>query len=166
MLKDDLINIGAIKFGNFILTSGKTSNYYIDIKSAYTNPEILDSIGNEISKFVVSGKIAGMELGAVPIIVSVAIKTKKPFIIIRKDELKHGTKKRYIGNINNGDEIDVIDDVATTGGSIMKTVEIIRNNGGIVKRAVCVVDREEGAYEMLKSNGIELYSIIKASDLR
>ncbi|SMD31662.1 orotate phosphoribosyltransferase [Picrophilus oshimae] len=166
MLKEDLINSGAIKFGDFVLTSGKRSGYYIDIKSAYTDPEILDEIGLEISGMVKSGKIAGMELGSVPILVSVSIKTKRPFVIIRKDDLKHGTRKRYIGSINLNEEIDIIDDVATTGGSIMKAAEIIRNNGGIVKRAICVVDREEGAAEMLKENNIELYSIIKASELR
>ncbi|WP_287960082.1 orotate phosphoribosyltransferase [Acidiplasma sp.] len=165
-IRETLLESGAVKFGDFVLTSGKKSDYYIDIKEASTRPEILNAMADAISLKISAKKIAGMELGAVPILVATALKTKIDYVIIRKTERTHGTNKRWIGEINNGEKIDVIDDVATTGGSILKSVEILRSHGAVVENAICVVDREEGAKEFLKENGINLIPVITVSQLR
>lgn len=165
MIGKKLLDAGAIKFGDFILTSGKRSDYYVDIKDAATEPEMLDEIAAELASKITAGKIAGMELGAVPITVATAVKKKMPYLVLRK-ERKHGTKKLVIGKLDHGEEVEVIEDVVTTGGSVLKAAQLIRENGGIVKRAICVVDREEGGAEMLKENGIELVPVVKISEVR
>ncbi len=165
MLKERLLEAGAIKFGDFVLTSGKKSNYYVDIKDAATDPDTLKEITEELSSRVRARKIAGMELGAVPITVATAVRLKLPYLVLRK-ERSHGTKKLIIGHLQQGEEVELIEDVVTTGGSLLKAANLVRENGGVVKRAIVVVDREEGGKEMLKENGIELESVIKISEVQ
>ena len=165
MLGEDLIKNGSIKFGNFVLTSGKKSDYYVDIKEGATKPELLNEISVELSKKLIAKKIAGMELGAVPLIVATSLRANIPYIIVRKEERGHGTKKRIIGNINENEEVDLIEDVVTTGNSLLKTADILRKHNAVIGRAICVVDRESGGYELLKENGIELESLVKISDV-
>ena len=164
MLKDILLSSNAIKIGDFVLTSGKKSSYYIDIKEAATDPKVLNAISVEISKEITAMKIAGMELGAVPLLVSVALLKSIPYVILRK-ERSHGTKKLTVGKIDTGEIIEMVEDVVTTGNSLLKAANIVRDNGGIVKRAVCVVDRMDGGSELLRENGVELISLLKISDL-
>ncbi|PYB69173.1 orotate phosphoribosyltransferase [Thermoplasma sp. Kam2015] len=164
-LEEDLLRVGAIKFGDFVLTSGKRSTYYVDIKEAATDPSLLKNIASEFSTMIRSKKIAGMELGAVPLVVATALQLSVPYIIVRK-ERSHGTMSLLVGKLEKGEEIDVIEDVVTTGNSVLKAVQTLRENGAIVKRAFCVVDREEGGSELLRENGIELKPIIKISQVR
>jgi orotate phosphoribosyltransferase len=165
MDRERFIKSGMIKFGDFTLTSGKKSGYYIDIKEACTNPETLSEICTELAGKTIYDTVAGMELGAVPLIVGISLKTNKSYIIVRKGERDHGTKNRLIGNIIPGSKIDLIEDVVTTGNSILKTAIILRENGAIVDHAVCVVDRESGGSELLSDNGIKLESIARVSEL-
>ncbi len=169
MLKDSLIECGAIKFGKFVLTSGKESNYYVDIKQASTNPKVLKEIAEEMSKLISSDNvdiIAGMELGAVPLAVALSLETKIPYVIIRKEKPTHGTGKQLVGNFTSSQHALVVEDVATTGGSIVKALIALRDGGLTVKKVLVVVDREEGAEENLKDQKIELISLVKASDLK
>ena len=163
-LSEKLLKSGAIKFGDFVLTSGKHSKYYVDIKDAATDPEILGLISEIFTNSIGSHKIAGVELGAVPLLVATAVRKGVPYLIIRK-ERKHGTGKLTIGEIFNGEEIEIIEDVVTTGGSIMKAVNYLRENGAKVNRAFCVVDREEGGRELLETNGVELTPLIRISEI-
>ncbi len=165
MDRKKFIQSGMIKFGDFTLTSGKKSTYYVDIKEACTNPATLSEICEELEKKSIYGTIAGMELGAVPLIVGISLKTDKPYVIVRKGERNHGTKKQIIGNIIPGSKIDLIEDVVTTGNSLLKTALALRENGAIVDHAVCVVDRESGGEDLLKENGIKLESVVKISEL-
>ncbi|MEM0155715.1 MAG: orotate phosphoribosyltransferase [Thermoplasmataceae archaeon] len=164
MLKDTLLKSGAIKTGEFVLTSGKKSNYYVDIKEAATDPAVLKEISAELSKNIKARKIAGMELGAVPILVSTAIRLSIPYVILRK-EITHGTKKLTVGKINEGETIDMIEDVVTTGHSLLRAIDLVRNNGGVVKRAICVVDRLDGGAELLMENGVQLIPLVKISEI-
>ncbi|MGC8505081.1 MAG: orotate phosphoribosyltransferase [Thermoplasmata archaeon] len=165
MLADTLVKNGAIKFGEFKLTSGAISSYYVDIKEVSTHPQILKEIVENIRPHLTADIIAGVELGAVPLVVATAILTDKPYIIIRK-ERSHGTGSLIIGNNFEGKEIDLIEDVVTTGGSVVKAVEILRENKAIVKRAICVVDREEGGRKNLLDHGIELIPLVKISQIK
>ncbi len=168
MQEEDLKSIirKCIKFGDFILTSGKRSSYYVDLKEIITKPKIL----KEISKRIVEicnpfDKIAGIELGSIPIAVALSMYTDKEFIIIRKERKEHGTRKLYEGRINKGDVFLIVDDVATTGGTLLRAANIVRNEGGIVNEAFVVVDREEGAEELLKKNGIVLKKLFSIREL-
>ncbi|KAA8922369.1 orotate phosphoribosyltransferase [Thermoplasma sp.] len=164
-LEEDLLRVGAIKFGDFVLTSGKRSTYYVDIKEAATEPAVLNKIASEFSRMIRTRKIAGMELGAVPLTVATALHMSIPYIIVRK-ERSHGTMSLLVGKLERGEEIDVIEDVVTTGNSVLKAVQVLRENGAVVKRAFCVVDREEGGSDLLRQNGIDLNPIIRISQVR
>ena len=91
MEKEEIINLlkkcGAIQFGRFVLTSGAVSDYYINIKKATTDPKILKKIAISMSEYAKGyDLIAGMELGAVPLIVALSLETKIPYVIIRKEK--------------------------------------------------------------------------------
>lgn len=164
MIKDTLLQCGAIKTGEFTLTSGKKSKYYVDIKESATDPAILAEIASEFASRIKSEIIGGMELGAVPLTVATALETGKRYIIIRK-ERSHGTKKLLIGTFKPGEIVDLLEDVVTTGGSVLKAAQTLRDAGAVVNRAICVVDREDGASDVLKENGIELVSMVKISEI-
>lgn len=167
MLKELLKECGAIKFGKFVLTSGKESDYYVDIKIAALQPKILSAITEELAENLTGeeNKIACIELGAVPLATALALKSSIPFVILRKEPREHGTEKGLEGEIKSGEKIVVIEDVATTGNSILKVVRAVRERGALVKLAIVVVDREEGAAQLLKENNVELISLVKVSEL-
>ncbi len=165
MLKQMLKDIKVVQTGDFILSSGKKSHYFVNIKRASTDPKILREIAKEMAPHVDQAKIAGMALGAVPLAVAVALETGRPFVMVRKEQKDHGTRDLIEGEVNPGDKFIIVEDVATTGGSTMRVVTALRGKGANVSKAVVVVDREEGATEMLKEHGIELVSIFKAKDL-
>ncbi len=166
MLKDDLIGCGAVLFGDFTLTSGAKSSYYVDIKKASTNPKVLRHIGKEMSKHIEGiDMIAGMELGAVPIAVAVALETGKPYVIIRKGERTHGTGKQIEGDPVYGKRVLIVEDVTTSGGSTIKSVEILREAGATVDKALVVVDREAGAIPKLAEMGVNLIPMVTVKEL-
>jgi orotate phosphoribosyltransferase len=161
MLKD----IKVVQTGDFVLASGKRSNYFVNIKRASTDPRILREIAKEMAPHVGDCKIAGMALGAVPLAVAVALETDRPFVMVRKEPKDHGTKELIEGDVAPGEGFIVVEDVATTGGSTMKVVTALREKGARVSKALVVVDREEGAAQMLSEHGIELISLFRAKDL-
>ncbi len=112
-----LISSGAIQFGEFTLTSGRKSSYYVDVKKASTKPAILSTIAEEMSVLVgKEDRLAGMELGAVPIVVALALETNKPYLILRKGEREHGTGRQIEGDYIPGERVLIVEDVATTRG--------------------------------------------------
>lgn len=163
-LKDILLSGGGIKFGHFVLTSGKESDYYVDIKEVMTDPANLERFAESISEHVSGGIIAGVELGAVPVLVAVSLHSRLPYVIIRK-EREHGTKSLMIGKFERGSRVDIIEDVVTTGGSVLKAVNLLREQGADVSRCICVVDREQGGEKNLSEIGVELIALIKISDV-
>ncbi|MBX8635768.1 MAG: orotate phosphoribosyltransferase [Thermoplasmata archaeon] len=152
-------------FGDFELTSGRRSSYYVNIKKAYTDPAILRAIASEMAPHVAGSRVAGMELGAIPIVVAVSLETGKPFSMIRKEQREHGTRNMIEGAIKPGETVDIVEDVSTTGGSILKSVKWVVEAGGRVERAIVVVDRGEGAADALRREGIALISLVNAEAL-
>ena len=165
MLKDMLMEMKVVQRGEFILTSGKKSNYFVNIKRASTNPKVLREIGKAMAPYVNDCKIAGMALGAVPLAVAVALETNQPFVMVRKEPKDHGTKELIEGDVAPGDKFVIVEDVATTGGSTLRVVSALREKGANVSKAIVVVDRQEGAKEMLVEHGIELVSLFTVQDL-
>jgi len=158
---------GAIMFGDFTLTSGKKSKYYVDIKKASTDPKILKEIAKEIKNKLPkeTERLAGLELGAVPIVVAVSLETDIPYVIIRKGERTHGTGKLIEGTLNERDKVVLIEDVTTTGGSSVKSLEILRNAGCKVDTVITVVDREEGARETINQKGAKLIPLLRITEI-
>lgn len=159
---------GAVRYGDFTLASGKKSKYYIDIKKASTDPKTLKLIARQAAikiKEMDVNIVAGVELGGVPLATAVSLETELPLLIVRKATKEYGTKSRFVGNINPGDKIVMLEDVTTSGGSVRNAIEITRETGANVKYVISVVDREEGAKENLKEAGTELVPLVTASDL-
>ncbi|MFO8109505.1 MAG: orotate phosphoribosyltransferase [Thermoplasmata archaeon] len=164
-LKNMLEECGAVKYGDFTLTSGKKSKYYVDIKMASTRPDILRVVAKKMAAFVEGDKIAGMELGAVPIAVALALETGLRYVMVRKKTRSHGTGSRLEGVLHEGEKVVVVEDVATTGGSSVETVELLRGEGAVVEKVLVVVDREEGGTQALKEIDVELIPLVRARDL-
>ncbi|MGB8217711.1 MAG: orotate phosphoribosyltransferase [Candidatus Methanoperedens sp.] len=169
-LAEALKECGAIKFGDFTLASGKKSKYYVDIKKASTNPRILKIIAHAINEKIKSHSISAdyigcVALGGVPIGVAVSLETGLPLIIIRKEAKEYGTKGQIVGEFKPGESVLMVEDVATTGGSVMKAIEMLRGEGVVVRHVIVVVDREEGALAALSKTGVELIPLVKRSEL-
>jgi len=165
ILKQKLLDCQAVKFGDFTLTSGKKSKFYVDMKLASTDPEILGCIAKEFAKHMPDDVdfIAGMELGAVPLAVALSLETGIPYSMIRKTVRKHGTGSRIEGP-SEGKAI-LVDDVATTGGSNVESIKSLVDEGVDVIQVMVVVDREEGAEEKINPFNLDYRSLIKISDL-
>ena len=166
-LIDLLKENGVFLEGDFTLSSGKKRNYYINMKKAITEPEILSTISKLITQKIDLDdidKVAGPALGAVPIATAVSLESKLPLLMIRKEKKGYGTSKLIEGELNEGDNVIVVEDVSTTGGSLLKAIRAINDNGGNVKRAFVVVDREEGAIETFEKEGITLEPLISVKD--
>lgn len=157
---------GALMFGDFTLTSGKKSSYYVNIKKAYTEPAVLARIAEEMAMLVNGQRVAGVALGAIPILVAVSLRKGVPFSMIRKESKEHGTGAKIEGDIVAGETVDIVEDVTTTGGSVLSAVKLIRESGGQVESVIVVVDRGEGAAEMLEKEGIALRPLIDSADLQ
>lgn len=169
--KEYLINLlkenGVFLKGDFTLSSGKKSDYYINMKKASTDPEILSTIAKLITKSISEDnidKVAGPALGAVPIATAVSLESEIPLLMIRKEKKGYGTSKLIEGELNEGDDVIVVEDVTTTGGSLLKAIKAIQDNGGNVKRAFVVVDRQEGAIEAFDSEGVKLEPLITVDE--
>lgn len=161
---------GAVKFGNFTLTSGKRSKYYVDVKMAVTKPKILKLISSHIVTEIMSRKIkadyvACIELGAVPLGTAVSLDTGIPLVIVRKTQKDHGLKSRIVGEFEQKKFAILVEDVTTTGGSVISAALSLRNEGLIVNIVISVVDRDEGAEENLNKEGLVLISLVKAKTL-
>jgi orotate phosphoribosyltransferase len=170
MNKKELIGIlkecGAIQFGRFVLTSGVVSDYYINIKKASSNPKILKIIAKEMVEYAQGYDfIAGMELGAVPLIVALSLETNIPYLIIRKEKREHGTSAQIEGEEAKGKRVLVIEDVTTSGGSVVKSIQILRENKAIVDEVVVIVDRETGAEEKLRNVDVAFIPLLSVSDI-
>lgn len=169
-LADALKECGAIKFGDFTLASGKKSRYYVDIKKASTNPVLLKLIACRISEkmklhSINADYIGGVALGGVPIAVSVSLETGIPLLMIRKEAKEYGTKGQIVGNVIPGTDVVLVEDVTTTGGSVIKAIQALREEGLIIHHIITVVDREEGALTSLASLDVELIPLVRMSEL-
>jgi len=147
----------AISFGTFTLASGKTSNYYINSKKVLFHAEAVALLGELLYQATSDLKIAGiggLEVGAIPMAAAAAMRYHQhgrhiEGFFVRKEAKGHGSKQRVEGEIKAGDHVAVIDDVLTTGGSVVQAIEELEKMGAIVDRVVCVVDRLQGAREAL-----------------
>lgn len=158
----------AVEHGDFVLASGKKSSYYIDVKKAYTRPEVLKEIIREIAGIIDRenfDRIAGVAVGAVPLATALSLEIGVPFLIIRKRGKGYGTGRLIEGEIKKGDRVLLIEDVTTTGGSALRAVKTIRDAGGVCREVITVVDRKEGAGELMEREGVTLRCLIKSEEL-
>lgn len=164
-LIDALRAAEAVKFGEFELSHGGTSEYYVDKYVFETDPGCLKLIAEAFATRVGEAKLAGVALGAVPLVAATAVETENPYVIVRKKAKAYGTGNQIEGALEAGEEVVVLEDIATTGQSAIDAVEALRDAGAVVDRVLVVVDREEGAKENLAEHDIELEALLTATDL-
>ncbi|MEM3383626.1 MAG: orotate phosphoribosyltransferase [Nitrososphaerales archaeon] len=167
-----LVKIGALKFGTFTLTSGKMSSYYIDLRIVPSLPEVfkritdifIDAIKNMVNLDRIDA-ISGIPTAGLTYSTVIAYKLEKPLLYVRKELREHGTQKRVEGLLRPGWRVLIIDDLITTGNSILKAAEAIRNEGGLVEDALVLIDRMEGGKEKLATSNIKLKALAKITEL-
>lgn len=161
---DLLVQYKAVEFGDFTLASGAQSRYYIDVKTAIMQPELLSEIAAEVAARFDFECIAGVAVGGVPLAVAVSLAANKPCAIIRAAAKDHGKNQMVIGNVQ-GKRVLLIEDVTTSGGSSKHGIDELRKAGARIDSVVTVVDREGGAKELLAAEGITLHRLVRASEL-
>ena len=166
-----LIKNSAIKFGDYILASGKKSPYYIDLRLTISSPITMDWIGNALTRIVINeigkdkiDKILGVPTAGVPFATVVSQKLAIPLIYYRQARKEHGVRKKIEGILDRNDRVLIIDDLITTGESVIESAEVVREQGGVVNELVVLLDREQGGKERLRSSRIEPHVLFKISD--
>ena len=155
---------GAVEYGEFILASGAKSSYYLDVKSALANPSVLKAVGEEIAGMGSFDLVAGVAVGGVPIAVATSLASGKPYAIIRAGEKSHGKGGRIIGKVA-GMRVLLVEDVTTSGGSVIRGIEALRLEGALADTVITVVDREAGAENALAKMGVRLLALSRASEI-
>jgi orotate phosphoribosyltransferase len=178
-LYNELISNDCFRYSehkDILLSSGEKSNFYVDLKYLLSDSFFLKKIVEQLNlSFSMQGisVIGGMEYGAIPFMFGFAnIREEKSLVstrvlVIRKHQKTHGTKNRVEGYAPHliGKQAVVFEDVTTTGGSVMESVNVLRELGLVVDTAITIIDRNEGAPQFLNSNGITLRSLLSINEL-
>jgi orotate phosphoribosyltransferase len=143
----------AFSFGEFTLASGKKSTYYVNSKKAIFNGQVVNLLSEvlwELTKDLNIDAAGGLEVGAIPMAAVLAQRyamAGKPLegFFVRKHAKEHGAKERVEGVLKAGMRVAVLDDVLTTGGSVLQAIEEVEKVGANIVAVVCIVDRMEGA---------------------
>jgi len=170
----ELVRLHSLRRGDFTLSSGRSSKYLFQLRQTTMLAEGAALLGEIILEYMISysiKSIGGPELGAVPLVSSVAVVSHLKHspvnaFFVRKSAKEHGARERIDGHCLDNGEVLMVDDVATSGGSLLKAVEGMKaeKTNGFVRRALVVIDREEGAVENLMNSNIQLAAIFKRSD--
>ena len=160
----------ALLEGDFVLRSGRRSTWYLDKYRFETEPELLRALGARLADAVAASepeavRLAGPALGAVALAASASMASDLPFIIVRGETKEYGTAKRIEGSFEPGELVCLVEDVVTSGGALGEAVSALRNEGLVVRNAVCVVDREEGGSDALARIGVRLRALFRANEL-
>jgi orotate phosphoribosyltransferase len=153
--------------GQFRLRSGKTSSFYWDKYRFESDPVLLDAVAEEMVRLLPDkfDILAGLELGAVPLVTVISLKTGRPCVYVRKVAKEYGTCNLIEGGFHRGETAVVIEDVVTVGGQVCASAEQMRELGLIVSDVLCVIDRQQGASENLKQIGCSLSSVFTLAEL-
>ncbi|MCC6034506.1 MAG: orotate phosphoribosyltransferase [Desulfurococcaceae archaeon] len=163
----EMYKYGMIKFGKFKLTSGIESPYYIDVRKLYSYPELARRVVSElIAKIPLDAfeVLAGVESAGIPLAAYISCLTGKPLAYVRKEPKKHGTGNVVEGEVTNR-RVAIVDDVVTTGSSLIKAIDNLLNVNAKPVMAVVIVDREQGGKKLLESRGIKLYALLTTTEI-
>ncbi len=166
-----MYDMQAIRIGDYTLSSGKTSGFYIDLRILQSYPiffrkaiyllkkYIINKIGMDSVDNLCSIPTSGTIFGS-----ALSYELFKPHIYIRKNVKSYGTRKTFEGTFERGANVLFIDDVVTTGNSLLAGIDLVRNDS-IIDNVLVLIDREQGAKEMFLKNGIKLNKIISITDI-
>lgn len=165
-LKKNLMDVAYIE-GDFTLRSGRKSHYLIDKYEFETRPALLRALAIELAGMIPgdTDRLAGVELGGVPLVTAVALETGMPYVIVRKGEKGHGLDRPYEGEMIEGENIALVEDVTTTGGAAIRAAEALLEAGAGSVTVLVVADRQEGAAEAFSAAGIEYRALFTRESL-
>lgn len=157
----------ALLRGEFTLRSGRKSNYYLDKYRFETQPDVLEAMGKMFATRVAKNvdRIAGAELGAVPLAAVTSIACGKPCVFIRNQKKEYGTAKQIEGELKPGETVMIVEDILTTGGQVIEAAQSLKDAGAKIDRIVAVIDRMEGARENIERAGYTFESLFTTKDL-
>jgi orotate phosphoribosyltransferase len=170
-LGEALFRIGALRFGKFTLASGRSSSYYLDLRVLPSDPQAYElAVGAYMAEVKAMGEagfdvVAGVATAGVTISSPLAYLLKKPMVYVRKQEKGYGLERLVEGATLPGWRALVIDDLVTTGGSMITAADALRKSGCVVSDAMVLVDRLEGGTANLAGAGIKLWSFIDVREL-
>ena len=162
---------GAIKYGDFTLTSGKKSSYYFDGRLLSLDPEGAHLISQALIPLLQEAgakAVGGTTLGADPMVAAVALASHLggapiPAFIVRKESKGHGTKQNIEGPLIPGSDVAIVDDVCTTGGSLFHAIKAAEEAGCKVVKVVSILDRNEGGSEEIRKRGYDFSALLTAT---
>lgn len=164
-----LLRERSVTFGDFVLSSGQRSNYYIDARKTTMSAEGLDLIGRlGLATVRAAGwvpvAVGGLTLGADPVAYAIARASVDSLPLVqafsvRKAAKDHGTRRLVEGNLSAGDRVVVIEDVITSGRSARQAIEAVRAADGVVLGVLAVVDREQGGREAIEGDGVQVVAL-------
>ncbi len=153
--------------GTFLLRSGKTSTEYFDKYLFEADPELLAAIVDGLTGLVPAGTeiLAGLELGGVPLATLLSQRTGLPARFVRKKAKEYGTRRIAEGGEVTGRRVVLVEDVVTSGGSVLDATKVLRDDGALVEDVLCVIDRSEGGRERLAELGLTLRPLLTRAEL-
>uniref|UniRef100_A0A183BK99 Ras-related protein Rab-43 n=1 Tax=Globodera pallida TaxID=36090 RepID=A0A183BK99_GLOPA len=169
-LMEQFVAKGAVKLGQFTLKSGQLSPIYVDLRAIVSNPKIMNEASRLLCSTVEAVKldydyVVGVPYGAATPAAWFAAKLDKPVLFLRKEAKTHGTRLGIDGLFEGGKSVLLIEDVVTSGASVLEAVVALRDAGLRCDHVFCVMDREQGGHEKLQREGITMHSLLRMSSL-
>ncbi len=161
-------NLDIIKFGRFTLKSGIESPFYVDLRPLASDPKILKDLANYMLDILPLDNfdlICGVPYAALPMATAMSLESYLPLIIKRKEAKQHGTKKLIEGIYQKGQNCLLVEDVITSGKSLLETIPEIEDEGLIVSDIVVVLDRQQGGKELLESKGYRVHTLFTITEV-
>lgn len=153
--------------GSFTLRSGQVSNEYFDKYLFSANPSTLNKISDALVDLVPEevDVLAGLEMGAIPIVTALSLKSNRSAAFVRKKAKEYGTAKLAEGADIKGKKVCVIEDIITTGGQVILSTNDLRKEGAIVENVICVIERNDEGRRKLEEIGLQVHSLFTMDDL-